>query len=233
MSAEEKAVEETAKTVRHYLDCILAAPLSEFGLLLKDQISYWRFKNQVNTALKAKAFLEAKGINPKEISGKASPEIVVPLLEASGEASDDTISTMFANLLADAIDPTTASLIHPSYGKVLNQLSPLDAQILSSLYREIESHTKNIQAGKSPEGLDANLPAHRQLGYNEEPLAAAMKIDLEVIRLSFENIRRLGICDEGHDFLSRANKVGRICLTDYGLSFMKKCVQRTAITHVG
>jgi hypothetical protein len=51
MSAEEKAVEETAKTVRHYLDCILAAPLSEFGLLLKDQISYWRFKNQVNAAL--------------------------------------------------------------------------------------------------------------------------------------------------------------------------------------
>lgn len=233
MSAEEKIVEETAKTVRHYLDCILAAPLSEFGLLLKDQISYWRFKNQVNAALKAKAFLEAKGIDPKAIAGKASPDVIVPLLEAAGESADETISTMFANLLADAIDPTTAPYIHPSYGKVLNQLSPLDAQILSSLYIEILRHTQKIQEGVLPEGYSANLPAHRQFGYNEEPLAAGMKIDLEVIRLSFENIRRLGICDEGHDVLSRVNKVGRICLTDYGLSFMKKCMQRTATANVG
>jgi hypothetical protein len=233
MSAEEKALEETAKTVRHYLDCILTAPLSEFGLLLKDQISYWRYKNQVNAALKTKAFLESKGIDPKILAGLASPDLVVPLLEASGEASDDTISTMFANLLADAIDPATAPFIHPSYGKVLNQLSPLDAHILSSLYVEVLHQTQQIQGGVLPEGYNANLPAHRQLGCNEEPLATTMKIEPEVIRLSFENIRRLGICDEGHDFLARANKLGRICLTDYGLSFMRKCMQRTMITNVG
>jgi hypothetical protein len=87
MSADEKAVEEAAKTVRHYLDPMLIAPLSEFGLLLRDKVSYWRLKNQVNTALKAKAFLESKGIDPAAIAGRVSAESVVPLLEASGEAA--------------------------------------------------------------------------------------------------------------------------------------------------
>jgi hypothetical protein len=232
MSVEEKAVEETAKTIRHYLDCILAAPLSEFGLLLKDQISYWRFKNQVNAALKAKLFLESKGVDPKALSGQVSPALVVPLIEASGEAADDTISTMFANLLADAIDPATAPLIHPSYGKVLNQLSPLDAHVLSSLYVQVLHHTQQIQGGALPDGYNANLSAHRQFGYDEEPLAAGMKIETEVMRLSFENIRRLGLCDEGHDVLARVNKLSRICLTDYGLSFMRKCMQHTLATNV-
>ena len=118
MSAEEKAIEETAKTVRHYLDPMLQSPLSEFGLLLRDKISYWRFKNQVRTALKAKKFLDEQGIDPARLGFKASPEVVVPLLEASGEAADEIISTMFASLLAGALDPKSAFLIHPSFGKV-------------------------------------------------------------------------------------------------------------------
>jgi hypothetical protein len=93
-------------------------------------------------------------------------------------------------------------------------------------------HTQQIQGGALPDGYNANLSAHRQFGYDEEPLAAGMKIETEVMRLSFENIRRLGLCDEGHDVLARVNKLSRICLTDYGLSFMRKCMQHTLATNV-
>jgi Abortive infection alpha len=92
------------------------------GLLLKDNISFWRFKNQVNTVLKARAFLEQKGIQPEAIKANLLPEMIVPLIEAARESSDETLSDMFAGLLASAINPGTQDTVHPAYSKVVNQL---------------------------------------------------------------------------------------------------------------
>jgi hypothetical protein len=225
MSVEEKAIEEAAETARHYLDKILLEPLSEFGLLLKDKVSYWRFKNQVNMVEKARHFLEAKGVETRQIAGKVLPESVVPLIEAGSETSDPTLSDLFAGLLASSVDPSTSHITHPAYGKVLNQLSPLDATILRSLYDGIEARQRDFNSGNKPEKLDENIPLFRQLGFEVAGIAEALKKPAEEVSLSFENIRRLGICDEGHDFLSRANKAPRICFTDFGISFMKACTQ--------
>lgn len=225
MPAEDKAIEEAAETARHYLDKILLEPLSEFGLLLKDKVSYWRFKNQVNMVEKARRFLEAKGVETKHIAGKILPESVVPLIEAGSETSDPTLSELFAGLLASSVDPATARTTHPAYAKVLNQLSPLDAVILRSLYDGIQARRRDIDAGNTPEELIEKVPPFRQLGFDVAGIAEALKRPADEISLSFENIRRLGICDEGHDFLARANKAPRISFTDFGLSLMKASTQ--------
>lgn len=223
MSAEEKAIEEAAKTVRHYLDEVLLAPLSEYGLFLKDKISFWRFKNQVNTAMKAREFLNKKGVSIDAIKGKVSDEAIVPLLEASSETADPTLSDMFASLIAGAMSPESATLIHPSFGKVLNQLSSLDGFIIHKLYKDIRlSESKN---GFKPKGLNEKIPLHRQLGFNETELAEKIRRPVEQVHICFQNLIRLGICDEGHNFLSRANKVARISFTDYGLEFVKRCTE--------
>lgn len=224
MSAEEKAVEETAKTVRHYLDPVLQNPLAEIGLLLRDKVSFWRFKNQVKTAMKAKDFLDAHGIDPRRVGLKAAPEVVVPLLEAAGDAEDETISSMFSSLLAGALDPDTSQLVHPSFAKVLGQLAPLDAHIVDRLYKEVRHIDASVKAGaKAPDGLLEGVPLHRQLGYDAAALADTMKVSVDVIALSFDNLKRLGLCDEGQDFVARANKAARVCLTDYGTSLMLRC----------
>jgi hypothetical protein len=230
MSAEEKAVEEAATTARHYLDRILLEPLSEFGLLLKDKVSYWRFKNQVKIVVKARSFLQAKGVQVNRLAGTVLPEAVIPLIEAGSDTSDPMLSDLFAGLLASAVDPSTSRTTHPAYGRVLSQLSPLDARILRDLYYSVLARQRNAEAGKALEEVNANVPLHRRLGLEVTTVARALKSPAEEVSISFENIRRLGICDEGQDFLARANKAPRISLTDFGVSFMRACTQNITST---
>lgn len=227
MSIDDKAIEAAAQTARHYLDPILLQPLGELGLLIKDKISYWRFKNQIDTVLKAREFLKKKGIQPEAIKANLLPETIVPLIEAAGESSDDTLSDMFAGLLASAINPDTQDTVHPAYSKVLNQLSPADAAILIELYDVISSTM--IDSSNPPGNYNLDQPLYRQLGLQanstEDP---SEKIDPKV-KLSFQNIKRLGLCDEGYDFLSRANQLSRLCFTDFGMSFMQACTQNLPV----
>lgn len=223
MSADVKAIEEAAVTARHYMDKILLEPLSEFGLLLKDSISFWRFKNQVKMVEKARRFLDDRGVDASKIAGRILPEAVVPLIEAGSDVSDPTLSDLFAGLLASAVDPATSDLSHPSFGRILSQLSPLDATIILNLQRDLGTTSAKIAAGHPPEGYRDQIPLHRQLGYEAASLAPSLKRSEVAIRLSFENLRRLGICDYGKDFLSLANQVPRISFTDFGLHFIQAC----------
>jgi hypothetical protein len=70
----EKGIEEAAKMARDYLDKLVAPALEEGGGIIGDTVAYWRFKNKVNLVLKAKAFLESKGIEPKQLL----PKVVAP-----------------------------------------------------------------------------------------------------------------------------------------------------------
>lgn len=227
MSIDDKAIEEAAQTARHYLDPILLQPLGELGLLIKDKISYWRFKNQINTVLKAREFLEKKGIQPEAIKTNLLPETIVPLIEAAGESSDDTLSGMFAGLLASAINPDTQDTVHPAYSKVLNQLSPADAAILIELYDAIS--LAMIDSSNPPENYNPHQPLYRQLGLQANSGDDPNKQIDPKVQLSFQNIKRLGICDEGYDFLSRANQLSRLCFTDFGMSFMQACTQNLPV----
>jgi hypothetical protein len=227
MSIDDKAIEEAAKTARYYLDPIVLQPLSELGLLLKENISFWRFKNQVNTVLKARAFLEQKGVQAKAIKVQLLPETIVPLIEAAGESSDDTLSNMFAGLLASAINPDTHDSVHPAYAKVLNQLSPIDALNLMDLYNAVSSTV--INSSSPPENYNPQQPLYRQLGiqvdFSEE---SSEKVDPKT-PISFQNIKRLGLCDEGCSALDRANQIPKICFTDFGMSFIQACLQNQPV----
>jgi hypothetical protein len=217
MPIEDKAIEEAAKTARHYLDQILLAPLSEFGLLLRDKVSFWRFKNQVTMVEKARIFLEARGVDASKIAGSVLPEAVLPLIEAGGNTSDPNLTELFAGLLASTVDPNTAKSTHPSFSRVLDQLSGTDAKILQGL-----------STGEQVEGTKDPSPSYRQLGYKLESVPGIFQISAEEARLCFENIKRLGICDEGSDALSRMNKSAFIAFTDFGYFLLKACVLEDA-----
>lgn len=76
--------------------------------------------------LKTKAWLEQKGIKPTAVS----PEILIPILEEGSATEDEGLSDMFASLLANHLDNSKQFDIHPSFSKVLSQLSALDANVL-------------------------------------------------------------------------------------------------------
>lgn len=97
-TAIEKGIEEAAKAAKEYLDRLVAPGLEQGGGMIGDTVAYWRFKNKINLVLKAKAFLEAKGIEPQRVL----PKVVAPLLEAGSLEGDDEMKARWAALLASA-----------------------------------------------------------------------------------------------------------------------------------
>jgi hypothetical protein len=191
----------------HYLDKVVDAPLAELSGILADRVNFWRFKNKVRIILKAKKFLEEKGIDPQ----RALPGTVIPLIEAAGDADDDRLSDMFAALLATHVSPSGDTRVHPSYAKVLAQLSPLDARVLSEVLEDV------CQPGRD---------YHKRV-FPADRLAGVLGVPLASVVLSLQNIRRLGLGWRGSspDELNQTEQLG---LTDYGWSFLGACIPAQA-----
>tara|TARA_R110002096_G_scaffold316010_8_gene510343 strand:- start:2659 stop:3336 length:678 start_codon:yes stop_codon:yes gene_type:complete len=206
MPADEKLIEEAGKTARHYLDQILVEPLSELGLLAKDRISAWRFKNQVNQILKTKEFLEQRGVDPMVLidGGKLSPDVIVPILEAGSNTNDPDLSHLFAGLLANAIDPSGRETVHPSFAGVLAQISGHDAQILKMLY----DRKRAIQTGSE---LFSPIP------YDE--LGQTLGLTGHALALANSNLDRLGITQLHGDSTNT-----EMSLSHFGISLLIACL---------
>jgi hypothetical protein len=70
--------------------------------------------------------MEEKGVDPK----KLLPDVFVPLIEEAGNTEDETLSEVFARLMAAHLDEKDDENVHPSYTKIAGQISPLDFRIV-------------------------------------------------------------------------------------------------------
>ena len=125
---------ELIKIAREYLDKLLGPGFEQAGAAIQDTVKYWRFKNQVNIVLKAKTFLEKKGINPKVVL----PKTLVPILEYGSVEQVPTMQEKWAALLANAADPNRTPEITPFFPDILKQLSPAEAKLLDIIYDQIK-----------------------------------------------------------------------------------------------
>ena len=123
-TAIEKGIEEAAKAAKDYLDKLLTSGLEQTGGIIGDTVAFWRFKNKVNLVLKAKAFLEAKGIEP----GRVLPKVVAPLLEAGSLEEESDMKDRWAALLASAA--TDPNKVPPAFPRILSEISSKEALIL-------------------------------------------------------------------------------------------------------
>lgn len=79
---------------------LLSPAIEEVGLILKDEIAVYRFKNQIKLLTKTKAICESNGISPKAIS----PKLLLPLLDYASLEDDEIIQEKWAILLSNLAD---------------------------------------------------------------------------------------------------------------------------------
>jgi hypothetical protein len=216
---ETQALGKALDTAKDYADTVLKGPLAEFGGILSDTIGYWRLRNRVRLMLKAKHWLEERGVEPR----KLLPEVFVPLLEDGGNVEDQTLADLFASLLASHLDPNKKENVHPSYTKVLAQLSPLDAQLML-VYREFVSYQGAREVGLRGPALTVEVVA-KQIGASKR-----------AAYLSCLNLDRLGII-EHQGYLPPADHLiptifedspnhQQYRATEYGIAFCDACHYR-------
>ena len=211
-------------TAKGYADIILKPPLEQVGGILSDTIGLWRLKNQVNVMLKAKKFLEDKGVKKPT---KLQPDIFVPLLEQASYTEDETLSDMFARLLAANADAERSNEVHPSFAKVLGQMSAFDAKVL-------------LRMDEIDERFRADAEMKRQLEHSPKTIlevvvrmTQARKEDwdqwLRLVNLAIANIDRLGLsAKDGKEYYKVGERGGQLIgdrwtITHYGSLFLIAC----------
>jgi hypothetical protein len=178
------AAAKALATAKAYADVILKPPLAELGGILSDAIGQFRLRNRVRLILKTKTFLEERGVEPTQLL----PDIFVPLVEEASNTSDETLSDMFARLLAAHLDEERAPKVHPAFAKTLGQLSPLDVQVLTAIDRKDENN------------WDHREQPDRQATWSRLSLIQAGRKRWSAtagqIQLSLSNLERLGLIRE-------------------------------------
>lgn len=213
------------QSVKPYADAIVLGPLEQIGGILTDRIGYVRLKNQVSILEKSKAMCEASGIDPKKILA----DVFVPLMEEGGNTSDEKLQDMFARLLTTHLDPQRQDVVHPSFAKILGQLSPLDAKLLCTIdeweKREWE-RLRERRAAVSEQGM-FDRTKEEPWGWNEVLEDLFQKYGKPAARqlmLSVENLERLGLAviPEAAPFQWR-----EVTITSFGARFLAASLSPT------
>lgn len=144
INVKSSTIEKSLEIAKSFLDRLVMPAVEETGLLVKDHITMWRFKNQVKMINSAKVYCEKHKINPKKISLK----VLSPLLEYSSLEEDKEMQDKWSILLSNLID-SEQNIENHVFPYILSQLSkdeffPLekiyDNRILRSINQTKELH---------------------------------------------------------------------------------------------
>jgi hypothetical protein len=124
-------LEKGIDTAKSFLDKLIMPAIEETGLLLKDQVTIWKFKNQVRMLNKAKLHCEKNKISPKTISLK----LLCPLLDYSGLEEDEVLHDKWAILLSNMVD-SEQNIENHVFPYILSQLSSNEFLVLEKVYDE-------------------------------------------------------------------------------------------------
>lgn len=121
------AIEKGIDAARSFVDKLVAPSIEELGLLLRDQVSLWRFGNQVKILNKAKALCERHDVSVKAIS----PKLLCPYLEHASLEDDEQLQDKWAALLMNMVD-SRQNVQNHVFPYILSQLSRTEFNLVES-----------------------------------------------------------------------------------------------------
>jgi len=142
------AIETGIDVAKNFVEKLVLPSVEELGLLVKDQISYWRFNNQIKILTKARAVCEKNNISIKAIP----PKLLCPYLEYASLEDDPDIQNNWAILLSNMAD-SRKNIQNHVFPYILSQLSKEEFKLLESVFLdkrervtklELELHEFNI-----------------------------------------------------------------------------------------
>ncbi len=123
------AVEKGIDLAKDFLDKLIIPAVEETGLLLKDKVTLWKFKNQVKMLHKAKFYCEKYNLSPKTISLK----LLCPLLDYSSLEEDEELQDKWAILLTNMVD-SEQNIENHVLPYILSQISSNEFSFLEDVF---------------------------------------------------------------------------------------------------
>lgn len=164
---------------------------------LFSEIDIWVL-NREYSLNKTRILLEKKLENISEDKITTPPHyVLVPALQAISISMDsDELRNMYANLLARSMCSDTTDKAHPSYVEIIRQLSPLDCCVIEYIFKNDLTLAVSIVRIKN-----------QKIGMLTEYSEVITEIDfadVKTISASLDNLKRLGLIQEGKELFDRA-----------------------------
>lgn len=194
------AIDQLLDMGKAVLEKLILPPVEEVGLLLTDQIRYFRLKNQIGILLKADAYLKEKGIRTKKVATK----VMASYLEDCSLEEDEGMKEKWTALLVNTVREDTA-VENALFSYVLGQLSPQDAQILDQVFQSVVT--------ESSAGVGKAWVRQHQLFFTHTLIRENPGADV-----SIDNLIRLRLLKE-----AGTNIEPFVYLTNLGFNFVIHC----------
>lgn len=224
------AVEKGLDMARSFLSKLISPAVEEAGLLIKDRITYWRFRNQVKVLNKAQVYCVKNNISTKAISLK----LMVPLLENASLEEDEFMQDKWAVLLGNLVD-SSQNIENHVFPYLLSQISISEFTVLEetlksrntrieALNNEIktfeEEHWKFVETYNSDR---TNLMREIELRRNNNILNPKNYIPIQDLESSLKHIRFKKELMDNHKVeltqkLKEPEQIGTRKLKDYEYS---------------
>ena len=208
MEEEAKAVKEVAKTTGKAIDIgnsfgnfinkVFGDGIVDMGGAFSDWARLYRFERLLELQDRLDKIIDKRKLEGKTIPIK--PKIGISIIQNASLEDDDALQDMWANLIANSIDPNTR--LNPSklFISILSELEPLDVALLNAI-KEFEE--KNTPINRFLSGGAGNLKyIQESLGVYDESLG-----------ISLYNIHRLDLITD-----ERYNSMEHVGFGTHGIS---------------
>jgi len=135
------AVEKGIDAAKEFLDKLVGPSVEEVGMLLKDKVAFWRYKNQVKMINKAQEYCLKNKIKPKQLPLK----ILAPMLEYSSLEEDEFLQDKWSILLTNLVD-SNQNIQNHVFPYILSQISRDEFNVLEKVYRDKLIRIENLNS---------------------------------------------------------------------------------------
>lgn len=187
------AMETLYRPVESIVKTLAGPAAEEFGLMLRDSVRMYRFKRQIRLLKQFEKVCNNARITPQAVKFS----LLFDILERASVEDDDELQDLWANLLANAADPQTRTIVGRAFPEILRQLSRQEALFLNAVYELVGEEHKSMSLPIN----NGSLPA--------------------LNRIEQENLMRLGLL--GRDTIMVNGQGGGTSLTPYAHEFVKAC----------
>jgi hypothetical protein len=200
-----KVVEKLADPVIGLLQKVAGPAAEEIGLTLKDSVHVYRVRRAYRLAEKFASFCEQHGVQPRRMP----LNILLPVLDAASVEDDETLHSMWTNILCTAAIPNGKPKPYPAFIATLKQMSREEVAFYNALYDDLDKRRDDYMALSPAEKANATFPeppdgyelVYTYLGANGYVQQAGSKEEAHnqyefEVDVAMENLTRLGLLGE-------------------------------------
>jgi hypothetical protein len=241
ISESAKAIQEVAKATRTGIEAttklggfvarVINEPIEHVTGIISDRLRYMRWERQFRLRDRVIENIRKRGLENEFNNGQLNvvpPKLALPIIENASLEEDDELQDIWSNLLTSALDPNFDGQVRAAYIDIIKQLEVIDVHVLNLIhqsYKQWCGENYNLENDEWSTSTSGHSVAQMTIRGN-------LGLGLNAYENSIDNLIRVRciapfVEEEGNE-VDIENTIDyryyEVCLTSFGLSFVKACM---------